>query len=97
MKYILSLALMPFIATSAFAYQDSAVGAALESHFDAVVAYWGIEYSESSIKECDLIASALARKVSSQTSAAYECQVCLIADDNLLWDYGNVSCELSWD
>lgn len=97
MKLTAVLGLSLIFATSAFAYQETAIKAALESHFDSAVEYWGVEYSDSSTKECDLMASVLARKASSYAGAAYECSVCLIADDNLLWDYSDISCDLAWD
>ncbi len=97
MKYSLLLLLAGLVANSAFAYQSTAVNAALESHFDSAVEYWALEYSDSTSQECDLMASVLARRAASRSSAAYECQVCLIADDNLFWDYNDVSCDLAWD
>lgn len=97
MKYSLLLLITSFVASNAFAYQSTAVNAALEYHFDSAVDYWAVEYSDSSTPECDLMASVMTRRAASRSSAAYECEVCLVADDNLFWDYNDVSCDLAWD
>ncbi len=97
MKLLFTLSCVLLASHPVLAYEQSAVTSALESYFDASVESWGLEYSDSDSKECDLMASVLARRANSRSSAAYECQVCLIADDNLLWDYNDISCDLAWD
>lgn len=89
---VLLLSLL-LISPSVFAYEDAATLRALESEFANLSSHSSIEYSEGA-ESCDLNANVIA-----YTSAgfSYECNVCLIADDNLLWDFDMISCESARD
>lgn len=84
---ILLLSLL-LTSASAFAYEDAATVRALESEFANLGSYSSIEYSAGDEK-CDLYANVIANTTA---GFSYECDVCLIADDNLLWDFDTINC-----
>lgn len=94
----LGLALL-LTSTGAYAFEQSAVESALSSEFARVDTVSSIEYSEADGKTCDLMAHVYTRaqRSSSTQMRNYTCDICLVSDDNLLWDYTEVECEFDWE
>lgn len=86
-------------ATCVQAFEQSAVENALYSEFERVGTISSIEYTEADGKSCDLQALVYTRaqRSSSTQMRSYTCDICLVSDDNLLWDYAAVECEFDWE
>jgi|GEM_PF-3776762 hypothetical protein len=98
MKFALTLCFFAFFSTSLKAqYQDQALDQALESRFSTIRSKSPVTYIETDGRLCDLEAKLWVEGTSydSDRSMAYNCSVCLYADDNLFWDYESIECELS--
>ena len=92
MKAVIFLILM-MSSIQAFAYEEAATVRALESEFSNLSSYSSIEYTAGD-SQCDLYANVIAYTAA---GFSYECDVCLIADDNLLWDYDSLVCAAARD